>query len=68
MKHGLASHSPGRREAPQRLSSVENVSEMATSHEDKMEPVKDVGIEMADYRIEVEENGGLTRALESSPQ
>ena len=63
MKHGLASHNPGRREAPQRLSSIENVFEMASSGEGKTEPVKEVGIEMADYRIEVEENGGFTRTL-----
>ena len=63
MKHGLAAFNPGRREAPQRLSSVENVPEMARSSEGKMEPVKEVGIEVADYRVDLEENGGLTRAL-----
>ena len=63
MKHGIAPSNPGRRKALQRLSSVENVSKMARSSEGKTEPVKEVGIEMADYQVDLEENGGLPRAL-----
>ena len=68
MKDGIAPNNPGRRKAPQRLSSVENVCEMARSSEGKMEPVKEAGIEMVDHRLDLEENGGLARALSSSPQ
>ena len=63
INHGLAAFNPGRREAPQRLSSVENISEIARSTDGKTEQVKEVGIEMAGYRVDLEENGGLTRAL-----
>ena len=59
MKHGLSLKYPGRREAPRTPSSVDNVSEMASSKEGKTEPCKEVEIEMAEYRVDLEENGGL---------
>ena len=62
MKHGIASHNPGRRKAPQRLSSVDNASEMARSIEGNTELVKEVGVEMADIRTDIEENGAHIRA------
>ena len=40
---------------------------MARSEEAKTEPGKEVGIEMAEYRVDLEENGGLARASSSSP-
>lgn len=63
IKYSLASRL-GRSEAPERLPSVENISKIHGSNEDKMQRAKGEEIEMGDYkRIEVERDAGFSRAV-----
>lgn len=64
IKHGLASSRLGRSEAPERLSSVENIATIHGFSEGKMEAAKGAEYEMSGHgRVEVEEDAGISNAV-----